>query len=322
MDCLDGLIGIRGCEVDTPDSIYFINDLPNLSIKDVDAAINTEAQSAIAEMRKKITLAGDLIAARVQTLLQPRYKGGSVIENGVLGFVKENQQLIEVQTGKIGKHIEIQEGDYLEFFLSRIGIHTSVTGNVDVYVYDLIQNKLLDTLTIAAVAGEVSYLDVYKKYKSNGQKVSLFICYDYQAGYQTTLSKNNCTSCTGQVYNNPYIRVANRAINSSTFIKDNLVSGEDSLVLNYSVNCTFEPFLCNMKHLLALPIWYKAGELLVTEMKYSKRNNSYINIYGAEHSELITAYSTAAETEINNVLQNMRLPSNVCYQCNRRVFLR
>ncbi len=30
-----------------PDSVFFINDLPNISIKDVDAAIDSEYSSAI-----------------------------------------------------------------------------------------------------------------------------------------------------------------------------------------------------------------------------------------------------------------------------------
>lgn len=325
MDCLTGLVGIRGvCTPDAPDSIYYINDLPGISIKEVSASMNSESKSAVDLINNKLEEAGNLIASRLQTLLQPRFSGGSVIQNGIVGYVQENQQTVGNQTGYlIGKHIEITGGEYLELFISRVGLHMVSTGSVSVYVYDLNQNKLLDTITVSAVAGEVSYVDVFKSYKGYGQQINLFIGYTYQASYKTILSRNNCTSCTGQVYSNPYIRFANRAIaTGSSKIEENLVSGgDDGLILQYAVNCHSEPFICSIKHLLAAAIRWKAGELLVMEMVYSKRNNSYINIYGDDHAELLASYAAAYEAEIKNITQNMRIPDNICFSCNRKVKL-
>ena len=325
MDCLTGLVGIRGvCTPDTPDSIYYINDLPSISIKEVDASLNSEAASAVELINQKLEEAGNLIASRIQTYLQPRYKGGSVIQNGIVGIVKENLELVSTQTGYlIGKHIEILAGDYLELFISRVGLHVAASGAVSVYVYDLNANKLLDTISVTAVADQLTYVDVYKSYKSYGQQLNLFIGYTYQASYKTTLSRNNCSSCTGQVYSNQYIRFANRAILSSDVkIEENLVAGgDDGLVLQYAVNCHSEPFICSIKHLLAAAIRWKAGELLVMEMAYSKRNNSYINIYGDDYTALLTAYANGYEAEIKNITQNLRIPNNLCFTCNQRVKL-
>lgn len=324
MECLTGLIGIRGiCTPDAPDSIYYINDLPGISIKEVDAALNSESSSAVELINQKLEEAGNLISSRIQTYLQPKYKGGSVIQNGIVGFVKENLELVNTQTGYlIGKHVEILAGDYLELFISRIGLHVSTTGSVDVLVYDLNEGKLLDTIQVSAVADEVTYIDVYKSYKTYGQQLNLFFGYAYQASYKTTLSRNNCSSCTGQVYSNQYIRFANRAVLSSDVkIEENLVSGDDGLILQYSVNCHSDPFICSIKHLLAAAIRWKAGELLVMEMLYSKRNNSYINIYGDDNTALLSAYAAGYEAEIKNITQNLRIPNNVCFTCNQRVKL-
>lgn len=325
MECLDGLIGIRGiCTPDTPDSIYYINDLPGISIKEVDAALNSESASAVELITQKLEEAGNLISTRIQTLFQPRFKGTSIISNSVIGYTQDNLQTVGTATGYlIGKQIEILEGDYLELFISRVGLHMASTGTTNVLVYDLIQNKLLDTIPVVTVADEVSYVDVYKSYKRQGQKLNLFIGYAYASSYKTILSRNNCSSCTGQVYQNPYIRFSNKQILSSdTKIQDNLVGGsEDGLILQYSINCSFEPFICSIRHLLAAAIRWKAGELLVMEMIYSKRNNSYINIYGEDHTELLAAYSASYEAEMKNITQNMKLPNNICYQCNKRVKL-
>ena len=325
MTCLDNIVAIRGiCEPETPDSIYFINDLPAISVKEISASLNSESASAVELIRQKIELAGDLITSRVQTFLQPRFKGGSIISNGTVGYYQDDLDSIDSAAGYlIGKQIEIWQGEYLEFFLSRVGLQMASTGAVSVLVYDLIQNKLLDTISVSAVAGEITYVDVYKSYKTNGQKLNLFIGYAYANGYNTILSRNNCTSCTGQVYSNPYIKFSNRRILSgSNKINENLESGsEDSLTLQYAVNCTSDNFICSIKHLLAAAIWWKAGELLATEMRFSKRLNSVINFYSDDHDKLIASYSAAAEAEISNILQNMRIPDNMCFTCNKRAKL-
>lgn len=325
MECLTGLVGIRGiCTPDTPDSVYYINDLPSISIKEVGASLNSESASAVELINNKLEEAGNLVASRLQTYLQPRYKGGSVIQNGIVGFVKENLELVSTQTGYlIGKHVEITAGDYLELFVSRVGLHVAASGAVSVLVYDLNEGKLLDTISVTAVADEVTYVDVYKSYKTYGQQLNLFFGYAYQVSYKTILSRNNCSSCTGQVYSNQYIRFANRAIlNTDTKIEDNLVAGgDDGLILQYAVNCHSEPFICSIKHLLAAAIRWKAGELLVMEMAYSKRNNSYINIYGDDYTGLMASYSASYEAEISNITQNLRVPNNICFTCNQRVKL-
>ncbi len=325
MDCLDGLVGIRGiCTPETPDSIFYVNDLPSISIKEVDASLNSESASAVELIRQKIELAGDLIAARMRTYFNPRFKGNSLIENGVIGFAKDNQETVNDQTGYlIGKEIEITNYNYLEFFLSKVGLHCTTSGSKNVFVYDLIQNKLLDTIPVTTVAGEISYVDVYKSYKSYGQKIHLFIGYEYTGSYKTILSRNNCSSCKGQVYQNPYVRFANRSIlTSDVKIADNLVTGsEDGLTMTYSVNCTFDPFVCSMKHLLAEAICWKSGELLAMEMRYSKRNNSIISVYTEDYDALIAGYAAGAEAALKTNLQTMRLPDSECFYCNKKAFM-
>jgi len=325
MECLSGLVGIRGiCTPDAPNSIFYINDLPNISVDEIDASINSESNSAISEITNKITLAGDLIAQRIRSHFNPRFKGDSIIQNGVIGFAKDNLEVIATQTGYlIGKQIQIKSNGYLELFISSIGLHLPTSGTTNVFVYDLIQNKLLDTIPVATIADEISSVSVYKSYKTLGQDLNLFICYAYVSSYKTILSRNNCTSCTGHVYSNPYARFSNQSLLSSdTKIQDNLVgSSENGITFTYSVNCSFDPFICSSRHLLAEAIWWKAGELLVMELLNSKRNNSIVNLYGVEHQAAMEAYSAAANASLVSLLQNMRLPDNECFSCNKRVKL-
>ena len=97
----------------------------------------------------------------------------------------------------------------------------NTTGNVSVYVYDLIQNKLLDTITVAAVAGNISTYWANKTYTSYRKKMHLFIGYDSSAinSYQSTVSMETCADCGGgiQPYScNRYVKVVGSKVASAS----------------------------------------------------------------------------------------------------------
>lgn len=321
MECLSEIVGIKGCGNEA--ALFYVNNLPAISIRTADAAIDSEYSSAIAMMREKIDTAATLITNRIQSYFNPRFKGGSIIENGIAGYYLDNLQLLTAQPYLIGKQFSITEYPYLEFYLSKISLQVNFSGIIDVLVYDLIQNKLLDTIPVTCVAGEISSVDISKSYPTNGQDMNLFICYDATLidSYSTNLTKSGCNSCTGYTYSNRYISISQRKINSIQKIAANLELNEsDGLSVLYSLNCTFKPFVCSNKHLLAEALWYKAGSLIMEELRYTKRFNSIIQ-FNADHAELASAYGTASDTALSNILQNMKLPDNICFSCNQKMTL-
>ena len=327
MTCLDNVISVKGnCSDVTPSSgIYLNNFLAGLSIKEVDQSINSEYASAYEYIQQQIENAGLLISSHVRSHFAPKFVTKSVIENSVSGFFLDNQKVVSSQaTYLVGKQIEVEEYPYLEFFLSRVGLQVSTTGNKSVYVYDLISNKLLDTITVSCTAGQVSYVDVYKSYPTNGQKLNLFICWladvDY---YRTDLTKGGgCHSCNNNSYSNRYATISVRKIlNSGSKIDENTESLDyDGLSITYSLNCSFDPFLCSIKNLLAIPLAYKAGELILQNMVYSKRVNSVVNVFHADHKELGILYADRYQFEMEQILKNVKLPDDICFECKKRGF--
>ena len=67
---------------------------------------------------------------------------------------------------------------FVDFYLSELSVHVTSTGNVDVLVYDLFQNKLLDTITVAAIANEVVTVFPNKTYSSDRKNLNLIFVYD------------------------------------------------------------------------------------------------------------------------------------------------
>jgi hypothetical protein len=165
----------------------------------------------------------------------------------------------------------------------------------------------------------VSYVDVSKTYATDGQTMNLFIGYAATfASYKTNLTLNGCRTCRSPyTYSNPYISVtSSKILAASNKVDENLDSNSnnDGLSVTYSISCTFDPFVCSVKHMLAEAIWYKAGAMIAEELKYSKRFNSIVTLYKADATELIAMYEEKMMESLNSTLQNMRVPDNYCFR--------
>jgi hypothetical protein len=131
MNCLENIVGIRGlCGGDTtPNSIYYINDLAGIGIKEADAAMDAEYANAYDFLKSKIDLAGDLIASKMRSYFNPRFKGGSVIEQHTVGIFQQNLNVANAQaTYLVGKNFYIYRNPYFNLHLSKIGLHVDYTG--------------------------------------------------------------------------------------------------------------------------------------------------------------------------------------------------
>ena len=324
--CLDNLIGVRGsCSDESPNSVYYVNDLAGIGIVEADKTMDAEAASAYDFLEGKVNLAGDIILNDIRTHFNPRFKSASVLSQKTFGVFQPNLKVATSQpTYLVGKEIELQNG-YYELHISRVGLHVATTGTVNVLVYDLTSNKLLDTIPVSATSGEISYVDVSKTYKTWGQDVHLFVGYVASFdSYKTNLT-NGCTNCRNPYgFSSPFVFVNNaKVLSASSKVEENLEanSNNDGLSLTISVNCSFEPFVCSVKHLIAEAMWYKSGALIAEEMEFSKRFNSIINLHRGSADELRQRYEDRYREAMATVLQNMRLPNNPCFDCNRKVKL-
>jgi len=326
VSCFSNLVGVRGsCSDTAADSVYYINDLSGIGILEADKTMSAEVASAYDFLQGKIDLAGDLIMNNIRSYMNPRFKTTSVIDSKTVGIFQENLQLTGAQaTYLVGKEFEVQEG-YYDLHISRIGLQVANTGSVNVLVYDLTSNKLLDTIAVTTTSGQVSYAEVNKTYKSNGQELNLFIGYAATFGSYKTNLTSGCHNCRNPYgWTSPFISVnSGKILSASNKVEENIEanSNNDGLSVTFSVNCAFEPFVCSIKHLLAEPLWYKAGALVAEEMEFSKRFNSIINLHRNDANELRQRYEDRFMESMNTILQNIKVPNNTCFECNKKVRL-
>lgn len=326
MDCFDNLIGIhKACNEETPTSGLYIQDLPGITLSVANFATDEETISGLTMIQNRMTHAQNAIVSHVRNQLADKIRSNSVIQNDSIGYYKENLEIVTAESGKLkGIRVKITQYPYMEFFISRLWLKYASAITTKIYVYDLMTDTKLDEFDITTVAKTPIAVTVNKGYQTNKQKLDLFIGVDASEAdtYKTELNKANCYSCTNGNYSNKYISFSGVSISDSGQIIDSNIesnTGTNGLSFEYSLNCSVEPFICNMASILAWPMLYKTGSEIMKELIASRRHNSVINIDRGTNESLRDEYEAEFLASMSGILNNMSLPNDVCFRCNSRI---
>lgn len=327
MSCLDNVIGIRAkCTADTPDANLFFEDLTGMNLRKADSATDSRFDSGLDLVQQKINMAIKYVETRVRSFYDPKIRTYSVVDNDVLGIFRDDLREIPQAPFLKGIQLDLCETPHFKLFISRLTLFVNTTGDVDVKVYDLVTGKVLDTITVPAVAGEKVTVNIYKEYESQGNLLNLLVAYDATAieSFDTHLrsSNRNCRNCRNnfRYHNKLYASGAKIATGAEIIHKNVKNSGDTSgLSLTYSLQCSSGDQICSMKNLLAWPLLHKAGQLVLEEMENTTQLNSTVVIYADEIKELREKFEDEFEKSFTEVLENARLPENECFKCKPRI---
>ena len=327
-NCFTGTIGIKKAvgAITEPSSGIYIHNLPHIKFEDVDAAIGDDYSSAYDAISEIIDLAWLMTVENVRTVLSSKFRMNGVIEQTKVGFVNDNKILQSANSNYVGVNIRVNEYPYIEFFLSRVGLHVNTSGTVPLKVFDLIGGDELYSIDVTAVAGKPVYLDVSKKIKTNARKLNIFIGYDASSisSYKTNLNKSGfCSDCSGSPYlSNNYSQIRSCKIGvEEQKINENLVSinGTNGVLLDYSLACDIERFCCSIKNQLTFSVLYQSGMLILENIVASKRYSNIVRLYKTTFEEAITDYQQKHSQAMTNVLSSLKLPKDVCFECIKQV---
>ncbi len=324
MGCLSNLVGVKGCG-QSPTGLY-VQELPGVTIATMDSAISNEHKAATPALLEMIESATKQVIDEVRLRASAKYELNSFIDNNVIGYYYEDKQLRAAQSGYLtGYQIKIDQTPYLTLFINQLRLFVNHTGNVDILVYDLIQGKLLDTIPVAAVAGEIVTVDVNKEYSTHKQRLNLFIGYastfeSYAASYGSIYTGADCCNVCfgGSAYINfKNVRIAQAGVKTNQYCEG--IDHGSGISLNYSLQCSIDEVLCGIRNILARAVLYKAGQRIMMELKHSKRLTSIVTNFRADHAELMDYYEAEYEKSIASVFNNMVLKDSLCYSCKRKV---
>lgn len=331
-NCLTNIVGIKGCG-GIPETEVYVQQLTGISIADFDLAINNDHKAAFPALQSHIEFATKYVLNSIRQYLGNKYKLKTFLENSTAGYYYDNKPVVSaIPNNLTGIQIKIDRYANLTFSLGRCSLFVDHTGTVDLYVYDLLQGKLLDTVQVEAIAGEIVYFDMNKQYDTEKQRLNLFVGYESTFdAYKSSIYANNgvhtggcgewCASCFegGDIYFRN-AKVGTAATKIDLNISDNSEGG--GLSLGYALQCSFNEFLCANKNIIAMPILYKIGELVMQELRYSKRLTSTVVSYTGDHAALLEYYKSEHLKLMSDAVQNMVFTDNSCIKCNSRVFTR
>lgn len=322
--CWDNFIGIDSVCTPQSESGFSFADI-GISKSDLDSYIGDEFSTGQELAQNKVNFAASAVQSVINTTFGSKYKTTSLVNSALIGLYQDNL-VVEASIANTLKGIQLECADrssYLNLNITAISLQVAFTGTVDVLVYDLVQNKLLDTIQVDAVDGEISRLTLNKNYATNKQKLNLFIGYESSfASYRSIISARGCAACTNNYwgFSSKYVRNSGGTIPiASAKVDGNVASTNDTggVSIEYGVSCDFSNWLCSVKHSVALPIMYKAAELIMDYALQQKQWNSNTGVKRDDLKARQQRYKDEYETHMGGLWGSMSPPSDsTCFHCS------
>lgn len=252
-----------------------------------------------------------------------------MLDSKRIGFGKENQEAVTAAATLKGIEVEFcNEDSFVDLYVSQISLQVNTNGAVNVLVYDLFQNKLLDTIAITAVSGQIVTVYPNKTYKSVRKELDIIFVYDATAfsSVKTTVTQGGCKSCGdggSMVQLGKYLSTRSISILSAdSKIESNLTASADTggLSLIYSIQCNYDEWICTIANSVALPILFKTGyEIMDFAYNNSLRLNTTTTINWEGLLKRRDEYNLRYQSSIEALLQNIKLPNDEkCFECRQK----
>lgn len=328
LSCFENLVLLQGCTEGASTSGLYSDNI-DIDKDFIDEIRTRKYLSAQDFFNKKWDFALKTTVDKAKVFMQSKFRVATLLDNYRAGQFQDNLTMIAGDGNLKGINFDLCNSDsYLDFYLSEISLQTDYTGDVDVFVYDLLQDKLLDTLTVSCVANEINTIYPQKIYKSSRKKLNLFIGYDSTGiSANTTYLKKGCTTCGGSYsMNNGYEKVSGAKIDlaiQKTKQNLTLIGETGGMSVVHSLSCNHENWMCSYANLIALPALYQYG-MDVMDFALTVSPNDRVNTSVTLNADLIrerkNIYRSQFEEKFSSLLDNMKTPSDSkCFHCKETV---
>lgn len=329
LECFEDIVGLRGtCDTPNSTSGLWVDDI-GIDLAELDAIINKSQIDSVNFFENKRDFAIKQIINIIHTHFSDKYKTNSILRGGRIGYGKDNLEIAPALASLKGIEVELCNQDsFVDLFISSISLQVNFNGVVDILVYDLFQNKLLDTIPITAVSGQTVVVYPHKLYKSVRKELDIIFVYDATnfSSVMTTISNGGCKSCgdgTAMVNLNSYLSARSISILAADAkIEQNLIGSPDTggLSLMYSIQCNYDEWLCTISNSIALPILFKTGyEIMDYAYNNSLRLNTTTTINWEGLLKRRDEYNLRYQASIEALLQNIKLPQDEkCFECRQK----
>lgn len=323
MECFQDLVTVKDlCSQTSPKSLVWLDDV-GVSKVDLESFITSQYQDVEDYFTERSNFAYKSVANEIYNHFKGNYITSSIVDSHRLGFFNSDR---EIFTGSGYRGINMNfnnDSTFYSFTISEIRLFLDYTGNVDVVIYDLLQDKLLHTETMACVAGKETVAYIHKTFDSPKSQKNIFIGYNSTGkdSYKSVIKSGLC--CGNYSCSNSYMTAYGCEIDGSEFIAANVdeISHCSGLSLTYSLDCDHLSWICANSKSLSFALAYKIAEIVTSDGLLNSGGQRATNAQTINKEELKIRYDfyrSKYQESISDSLSNMRLPTNnKCFACKR-----
>jgi hypothetical protein len=322
--CLTELIFVPdGCNSPAADQTS-LADLQGFDIYEADNITTSTDNSGVDVMNKAVNRAAGKITREFRSYLDGRGTFNSTLGKGTVGYFDKNQESDQANTGFYrGVEIEVNTYPYVKLTIGTCQAFLKQPGATNLWVIDLLQGKIVDTISFTAVANEIVNVEVNKTYYSNGQEMHYLIALDGDLDAVETYINpiGRCDSSTrGNV--GPFLFVNSAKLDKSGNLNDRQLNGRGytgGLSINMHLDCDDAGWMCQYRSRLSGAMLYATGVELMDELLFSKRVNSTTTIDIEDAQDRRNLYAQYYKNEMDNLLKNLAIKDDACYSCVQRI---
>ena len=333
LSCLVNYIGLFNSSLPAPVSGLYINSLPGVTMEQFDKVAKPEQTTYLNVWSDVQTRAIIKLRNTIEASLKQRYKLKAITRSLDLGTKIDTTQPVSTPVSEyrgftieliFKNNFNIVYSNFQKLYITSLQVYLSGSISVDVpvKVFDMDSGAILDTFTISHTTATVGWnvIQVNKYYTG----FRLFVGYDatyIAAPFQyinpniNNIYRTIITNFYGYGYANGFIQGGQTTNKDATNIEYN--STDYCMSGIFSLNCTFDAFICNNANTFAEPLWYQCGAELMTERLYSDRINRFTTIDKEKAKELRDYFSAEADNKLALILDGTELNcSDICLECN------
>jgi len=318
MGCLIDYIGILGCGAVTPPSSFYLNSLPGISIKSIEALADGEKKTYLGVWDNIQTRAEKRFFSEVAKELSKRYKIKTITQNLNLGRLVDTATVTAQAAEYRGVMLNLDAWyDNSQYKASSLQSHylqaayfysTAVQNDSVIKVFDYDLNTEIDSVTFDAVIGW-NTVPINASYENRRIVIGVDATTLDTVSLTIPASAKVCYDCGS------YIQGAKFAVGADP---DTVTLGDNSYGLSviYGVRCKYDSFVCNNLELFTMAWAYLLGSELMMERLASDTINKW-TVDRKQAEELKAYYDQKFEEELMAAVSGVNLDEkDCCIECD------
>lgn len=320
--CLDDLIGDdNGCATRT--GRLYLRDV-GISEDFIKAILTKENASSATFMEDRRRLATEYVTNDLITHYDEFTTGRTFIDSDRIGKYPQTESLVSADSNYLhGMVVEVcTPASNTRILISKIEFYGETSGPVTVTIQDLRDGRTLETVTIDAVAGQVSTIETDIAISCGRERKRLLITTDQDVYYKSTVLGDGCARCKGNRYRNGVLEASQYMLPvGDKAIWNNLAPGPDAggLSIVATVQCDPLGWLCEVKAALALPLLYCLGREIFTIALYNFDRYGIQNLRKQDVEKRRDEFEAHYAKAMNDLFKTALVPNDgICFVCRER----